>query len=199
VRVYLDDVRAAYEATGQALVVDVGCGRGEWLEVLREAGIAARGVDSNEEMVKRGTALGLEIVRGDGVQYLRTLATASVGAVTGFHVIEHLQFPELVALFAEALRVLKPGGMILFETPNPENLAVGAHTFWYDPTHVRPLPAAMVEYLAQSQGFARAEVRRLHPHEAWELLGSGPDADVRARLNQALYGPRDYAVIAYKP
>jgi O-antigen chain-terminating methyltransferase len=199
VAVYVEDVRAAHAATGGAPVVDIGSGRGEWLEVLRDAGIAARGVDPNEEMVRRTREARLEAVHSDGLRYLRTLAPASLSAVTGFHVIEHLQFADLVSLFAEALRVLKPGGMILFETPNPENLAVGAHTFWYDPTHVRPLPAAMVEYLAQSQGFARVEVRRLHPSEPWEALGTGPDEEVRARLNAALYGARDYAVIAYKP
>ncbi len=199
VQVYLVDARAASEATGGAPIVDIGCGRGEWLEVLRDNGLAARGVDANASMAQATRALGLEVVDGDALRYLRTLPPMSLGGVTGFHVIEHLQFPELVAVFAEALRVLKPGGLVVFETPNPENLNVGAHTFWYDPSHVRPLAPAVVEYVAQSQGFVRTELRRLHPYETWEALGAGPDEEVRARLNSALYGPRDYAILAWKP
>lgn len=195
---YLPDVRRALAAAGGGDVVDIGSGRGEWLEVLKEAGIAARGVDLNAAMARDSRARGLDVVQSDGLRYLRGLPNGVLAAVTAFHVIEHLQFPELVALFDESFRVLKSGGMVIFETPNPENVLVGSFSFWYDPTHVKPLPPDIVQHVAETRRFTQVEIRRMHPAPDWDRL-PGTDEALRERLNALFYGPRDYAVIAYKP
>jgi O-antigen chain-terminating methyltransferase len=199
VAVYVPRVQAAIAATGPAAVLDIGSGRGEWLEVLRENGIAARGVDTSATMAREARARQLEVAEGDGLDYLRKLPAESQAVVTAFHVVEHLQFPVLIALVRECLRVLKPGGMVIFETPNPENLVVGSHTFWYDPTHLKPLPPDVMQFAVASQGFTRPEIVRLHPNEPGERIPDEVPADIRDRLNALLYGPRDYSVVAYKP
>ncbi len=176
-------------------IVDVGAGRGEWLELLREHGLAARGIDLNGAMVEACQALGLDCIQGDAVAELARLADQSLGAVTGFHIIEHLPFRAMVALFDEAWRVLAPGGVILFETPNPENLQVGSRYFYLDPTHRNPLPGEMVQMIAEARGFREARIQPLHP------MGerfAATDAQLGAQLDALLHGPMDYALIAYK-
>jgi SAM-dependent methyltransferase len=199
ISIYVPRVEAAVAAAGPAPVLDLGTGRGEWLELLRDKGIAAQGVDVSEAMVQRVRARGFEVSHGDALDYVRKLPPGSCSAVTAFHLIEHLPFPILTMLVRESFRILRAGGMLLFETPNPENLIVGAHTFWYDPTHLKPLPPQMIQFMIESQGFERAEILRLHPNEAWERIPDGAAKEVRDRLNDLLYGARDYTVIAYKP
>ncbi len=198
-QVYLAAVDEAVRATGGGVVLDIGCGRGEWLETLKEHGLEARGVDMNRVMVERCRSVGLDVVESSALEYLTTLPEGSQGIVTAFHVIEHLAFGDLIALFKQAHRVLRPGGMMIFETPNPENLVVGACNFWYDPTHVRPLPPEMLKHVAESLGFARVELMRLHPSPEWDRLPEGGDLEARSRLNAFLYGARDYSIVAYKP
>jgi O-antigen chain-terminating methyltransferase len=199
VQTYVPLVEEAYRATGKAPVLDVGCGRGEWLEVMSERGIAAKGVDSNGAMIARCREMGLDVVASDGVEHIASLEANTLGAVTGFHLIEHMPFHEIVTLFQEALRVLKPGGVVVFESPNPENILVGSRNFWYDPTHVKPLPPQIIQHLAEASGFERAEIKRLHPFPEWELIPEGSDEPLRTRLNSLLYGAQDYSIIAYKP
>jgi SAM-dependent methyltransferase len=198
VATYVPTVEAAVRASAGAVVVDVGCGRGEWLELLQEKGIAARGVDANAAMVAECRARKLKVRKADAVAYLRDAKPASMGAVTGFHIIEHLSLSELLGLFEETFRVLKAGGVAIFETPNPENLRVGACNFWYDPTHVKPLPPELVKHMAVAHGFDRVEILRLHPVADWEHLPDGGDQEARARVNSVLYGAQDYAVVAHK-
>ena len=195
VAVYLPYMQAASSATAGALVLDVGCGRGEWLELLRANGHPARGVDSNRSMVGHCRARGLDVVESDAIGYLRELEPGSLGAVTGFHVIEHLPFASLVDLLDEVRRVLKPGGVAIFETPNPENLIVGACNFWYDPTHVRPLPPEPMRFVLQARGFGRVEILRLHPRSDAPQAAAGNALE--AALVERLYGPQDYALIAH--
>jgi SAM-dependent methyltransferase len=198
-QVYVPTVEAAVRGAGDAPVLDLGCGRGEWLELLRERGIAASGADANAEMARRCRERGLDVEHRDAFAHLARLGDGHAGAVTAFHVIEHLPFERLVTLFDEALRVLRPGGAIVFETPNPENLIVGACNFWHDPTHVHPLPPEMVRFVAEARGFERAEILRLHPFPDWQHIAPGPHEGLRKRLNELLYGAQDYSVIAYKP
>jgi O-antigen chain-terminating methyltransferase len=195
--VHLPAVQAANAGTPLAPVLDIGCGRGEWIEVLTEAGLTARGVDLNGEMARQCRERGLDVMEGDALEYLRRLPVGSLGAVTAMHVIEHLPFERLVELFDEAHRVLRPGGLVIFETPNPENLQVGACNFWYDPTHQRPIPPLAAEFIARERGFARAEIMRLHPYPLEQHPQSG-DAELRERLVRLLYGPQDYALVAWK-
>jgi O-antigen chain-terminating methyltransferase len=170
--------------------VDVGCGRGEWLELLRERGFVGRGVDGNRVMIAGNVERGLDVVAGDALAHLAALPDASVGMVTGFHIIEHLPFAQLVRLFDECRRVLRPGGCAVFETPNPENLVVSGYTFYFDPTHRHPLPPQMTEFLAWQRGFSDVQILRLHPRPE---VGSD-----RALLDRWFRTATDYAVIAWK-
>ncbi|MES2047916.1 MAG: methyltransferase domain-containing protein [Pseudomonadota bacterium] len=177
-------------------VIDVGCGRGEWLELLDENEIPAIGVDMNAAMVDACLARGLAARCADAIAVLREQKEGSVGAVTGFHIIEHLPFEQLLALFDAALHALCPGGVIIFETPNPENLKVGACNFYFDPTHLHPIVPQVAEFMARQRGFAHAEILRLHPYPDNHLLQGG--SAVEALLNKELFGPQDYAVIGRK-
>jgi SAM-dependent methyltransferase len=198
VAVYLPTVREARAGTAKASVLDIGCGRGEWLELLKENGLAARGVDLNRVTVEECRERGLAVVEGDAIDYLRGLKAGSLGAVTAMHVIEHMPFRRLIVLFDEVLRTLRPGGVAVFETPNPENLTVGACGFYYDPTHERPLPPEPTRFVAESRGFVDVSILRLHPVPEGLQLAEGEPA-VRELINRVLYGAQDYALIARKP
>ncbi len=194
---YLPDVHLL---AGPGGVVDLGCGRGEWLALLRAAGVAARGVDANPAFVAAGRARGLDMELGDALGYLEALPPDSIDMVTAFHVIEHLATEDLLSLLEAARGALRPGGCLLLETPNPTNLVMAACDFYNDPTHRSPLPPALTEYLVSTQGFGDVEVRPLHPKTSELTPRGGADAcaPVHELVAQALFGPQDYAVLGYK-
>lgn len=177
-------------------VLDIGCGRGEWLELLRESGIAAHGIDSNAAAVARCMALGLDARHADLATHLDTLEAGSLGAVTAFHVAEHLTFPALVGMVDAAWRVLAPGGLLILETPNPETMRVGATTFYNDPTHRNPVMPEPLAFILRHRGFVETEILRLHPFTDGLLEADTADAEL---LNRVLFGPQDFAVIARRP
>ena len=195
--VYIPLVREAGAGSVCAPVLDVGCGRGDWLELLQEAGLTGTGVDLNRVNVADCRDRGLDVFEDDVLRYLRKLADDSLGAITGMHLVEHLPFRDVVSLIDESYRVLRPGGVLVLETPNPENLMVGACNFWFDPTHQRPLPPATMEYFVQARGFASVKIMRLHPYAEHERLAEGAPGVIQ-RINQAFYDAQDYAVIATK-
>lgn len=195
VSVYVPMLQAAAAGRESATVLDLGCGRGELLEVCTKAGMKAVGVDLSSDMVVRATTLGLNAVQADVIAYLAKCPDDSVDAVTAIHLIEHLPLPVLRMLFKQALRVLRPGGMIIFETPNPRNLQVGACDFYTDPTHKRPLNPVTMQFMAEFTGFERASILELHPDEEPPKSGKSK-AD--GALMDLIKGPRDYAVIGYK-
>jgi len=162
VTVYLPVIEKAGVGAPETPIVDLGCGRGEWLELLKERGFTARGVDLNRIMVNECRERGFEVVESDALRYLREQPDGSLGAVTGMHIIEHLPLNTLVALLDETLRALRPGGVAIFETPNPENLVVGACNFYMDPTHRNPMPPMMTRFLVEARGFVRVEIRRMN-------------------------------------
>lgn len=192
---YLPILAESGAGGAQRPVLDVGPGRGEWLELLRERGLTARGVDLNEAMVAQCAGLGLDCVQGDAVEHLSGLPDDTLGAVTGFHIIEHLPFRRMVALFDEALRVLRPGGLVIFETPNPANLLVASRWFHLDPTHRNPLPGEMVAMVAEARGFVRVSIVELHP---MRLAFEARDTLLAEQLDRLFHGPQDYALIARK-
>jgi SAM-dependent methyltransferase len=178
-----------------APVLDVGCGRGEWLELLREKGVKATGVDKNRVLIEQCRERGLEVVEEDVLVYLRGLPEKSLGAVTGFHIIEHISLDQLLSLLDEVMRVLIPGGVAIFETPNPDNVLVGSNFFYFDPTHRHPLPSQLMHFLFESRGFDSIEVVNLHP---WETARVKGDAELAGRFNDYFFGPMDYAILGRK-
>ena len=179
VRTYLPVVQAAGAGTAQRPVLDLACGRGEWLEVLREAQLHARGVDSNPVLIEQCRASGFEVAGGEILDYLRAAADASYGAVTALHVAEHLTFTALVAVLDEIVRVLAPGGVAIFESPNAYNLLVGACTFHTDPTHHQPLAPEVLHFLAEARGLTRLEIRSLPRSPALPALADDAPALLR--------------------
>jgi 2-polyprenyl-3-methyl-5-hydroxy-6-metoxy-1,4-benzoquinol methylase len=195
-RIYLPILKEAKLGTNEMPILDLGCGRGEWLELLKEQSLQAQGVDVNRMLVEDCRRQGLEVTERDAIVHLRTLPDASLGMVTGFHIIEHLPFEVLVKLLDEVVRVLKPGGVAILETPNPENVLVGSYTFYMDPTHRKPLPSALVKLIAEARGLCRVDVMNLHSLDAYSVKEAG--LEVTKRFNEYFYGPRDYAVIGWK-
>jgi SAM-dependent methyltransferase len=179
-----------------APVLDIGCGRGEWLELLGREGIAARGVDSNRLMVAECRERHLEAEQGEALDYLARVPDGSLGAVTALRVVEQLSFRYLVHLLDEVARVLRPGGTAIFETPNPDNLLVACRDFYKDPGRRHPIPSETLRFLVEARGLTPVQVLFLNaPDDA----GHVPEDDgniVARRFNRYFYGPRDYAVVA---
>jgi SAM-dependent methyltransferase len=160
-QVYIPFITALTKIDPSAAVADIGCGRGEWLEILRDHNIPAFGVDLDEGMLERGLQVGLDVKKMDCLEFLRSQADESLLAITGFHIAEHLPFEVLQAVVKESERVLKPGGLLILETPNPENISVGTCSFYMDPTHNHPLPPSLLEFIPNYYGFLRTKILRL--------------------------------------
>jgi O-antigen chain-terminating methyltransferase len=177
-------------------IVDLGCGRGEWLELLKQKKLTATGVDLNGVMIDQCNERKLKVVQSDAIEFLRQLPDDSHGAITGFHIIEHLPLDTLVDLIAETFRVLQPGGLAIFESPNCKNLTVGACYFYIDPTHRNPVFPETAQFMLETTGFERVTLEYLSPVETGDIS----DIDDRpVHLQELLYGPRDFGVIGYKP
>jgi len=194
-RIYVPLLKAARIGSEEMPVLDIGCGRGEWLELLKAEGLSAVGVDTNSIAIAQCRERGFDAREADALAYMLALPDKSVGAVTGFHLVEHLPFDVLMKLLDETARVVKPGGAVVFETPNPQNVLVGSCNFYFDPTHRNPLPSPLLKFLVESRGFARVEVLNLHPAETVPLAG---DSELVKRFNEYFYGPMDYAVTGWK-
>jgi O-antigen chain-terminating methyltransferase len=197
---YIDIVRSSGAGTPDAPVIDLGCGRGDWLDLLRENGMTARGVDTNRMFLGMCAERGLDVVEGDVITVLKSMPDASAGAITAMHLVEHLPFDLLIQLLDECRRVLRPGGVLALETPNPENPWVGSHLFYMDPTHRNPLPPLALHWFVAARGFADARIER------WTVgRDMGPPAllsddipgasSLNVLLGQTHIGP-DYSVIA---
>jgi GT2 family glycosyltransferase/SAM-dependent methyltransferase len=172
--------------------LDLGCGRGEWLEVLQEEGIEALGVDLDDGMLEACRALQLPALKGDAVVHLAGLPSESLAVISAFHMVEHIPFEVLQRLVSEAHRVLVPGGLLIMETPNPENIAVATRDFYLDPTHQRPIPPQLLGYLPEYFGFHRSKTLRLQQSARLEQ-------DPRPSLMDVIAGASpDYAVVAQK-
>jgi SAM-dependent methyltransferase len=194
-------------------VLDLGCGRGELLALLGERGVVARGVDASDEMVRRCREQGLEARRGDLLAALEQVPEGSLGGVISLHVIEHLAAAALPRLAALAWRALRPGGVLILETPNPMSLVVAARNFWLDPTHQRPVHPALLAFCLEQAGFdpiERLELRAFDDQQRLpELALAELDAELRPlaeqvnrlrdRLDDLLFGFQDYALVATRP
>ncbi|TAK73987.1 MAG: class I SAM-dependent methyltransferase [Aquabacterium sp.] len=178
---------------GPLRAIDIGCGRGEWLELLTQAGWSCKGVDTDARMLEYCRGLGFDVEGVDAIDYLASLPQASVALVTGFHIVEHLPTGSVIELLRQVRRVLMPDGLAILETPNPENLMVGAHLFYLDPTHERPVPPLLLQFMGEFAGFGTSEILRLHPAAASPLE---PQDKVGMHLGPFFWGPHDYALLA---
>lgn len=194
VKVYLPYIQKLPFEPESVKALDVGCGRGEWLEILKENGYKnAKGIDLNRIMVAKSQELSLDVKQADVIEYLSSLEDESLSLITGFHIVEHLPFEVLMRLFQESYRVLQKDGIVIFETPNPENILVGAHYFYTDPTHINPLVPTTLYFIAQQNGFNDIEIKRLHKYSQYN------DIDVTGKfISDNFLNEMDYAVIGYK-
>jgi 2-polyprenyl-3-methyl-5-hydroxy-6-metoxy-1,4-benzoquinol methylase len=177
-----------------APVLDLGCGRGEILEVFREAGMVAHGIDSNDDSIALCQAKGLDAEKADLFTYLADLPDASLGGVVCCQVVEHLpqaRLPDMIRLVHAKLRA---GGLVAIETPNPECLAIFATHFYLDPTHRHPIPPALTSFYLEEAGFGRIQIERLSPAvESMPSLAELPET-----FRQDFFGGLDYAAFGVK-
>jgi O-antigen chain-terminating methyltransferase len=177
-------------------VLDAGCGRGEFLRLLKDEGIVGRGVEASGLAAEACRALGLDVREGDAIEALAAAPPGSLGAVVAFQVVEHWPAAATFRFLAEARRALAPGGVLIVETVNTNSLAA-MNAFYLDPTHVRPVPPEALRFLCDAAGFRELRVEFLSPVPAGERLEERSEND--ARLNAMLFGPQDYAVIGWVP
>jgi SAM-dependent methyltransferase len=188
-------------------IVDIGCGRGEFLELLRDAGVAALGIDIDPVSVAHCAGKSLEAQRADAVQYLDSLDNDSLGGIFSAQVIEHMAARDVIELVRLSMLKLRPGGLLILETPNPNTLLVFA-SFHLDFSHIRPYHPEAVKWLLQSFGFEDVTLEFSSPADpslAVPSLKLGDDETLEEfnrgiqRLNWVLYGFQDYAVVGQKP
>ena len=192
-RVYVDDFRAA------APVLDIGCGRGELLSLLRDAGIEARGIDADADMVAYAQGEGLDVQQADLAEHLDSLPDGELGGIFMAQVVEHLPPGVLVRTFELAAAKLRPGGVLVAETINPLS-PIALRNYFADLTHAQPLVPETLELLARQCGFAETELRFLN--EPAERLTELDDPVIAAnvrRLNELLFAPLDYPLVARTP
>ena len=194
-------------------VLDIGCGRGEFLEILKENSIQATGIDLNEDMIYACKEKKLNVKQSDAITYLNSLEDNSLGGILASHVIEHFP-PDLLADFLKlSSSKLKKGASIALETPNPLSIIVSAVNFYLDPSHIRPIHPEAIKFLLEVNGFEDVYLKYLSPYpKEVKLQPIVPDQSQEApveqfiktlnnnteKLNEMLYGYQDYAVIGKK-
>lgn len=213
-----DDIRTRQEGyaayfSGCGKVLDAGCGRGEFLEVLRTHKIDAYGIDLNLDMVQACRDQGLQVEQADLLGHLASLPEKSLGGIFLSQVVEHLTAAELSEFVHLAYEKLKKEGVLLIETVNPMSLSVFARSFYLDPTHIKPVHPEAIKFLLQSNGFSDIEVEFQSPIPPDEILKELDVEDLSEKdsgflltynanikkLNDLLYSYQDYAVIARRP
>jgi len=159
--VYLPFVLPLNKIYPNHIAIDIGCGRGEWLELLGDNNIKAKGVDSDAGMLDGARELELDITFDDGIEYISKQESNSAFIISAFHLVEHLSFDNLMKLIKESNRVLVDGGILILETPNPENIKVASETFYLDPTHIKPIPSELLSFITKYSGYKRDKLLRL--------------------------------------
>lgn len=183
-------------------VIDVGCGRGEFLEMCRESQIPAKGFDTNERSVADLRSRGFDVSLGSLPGCLDDLGAGSAGSILASHVVEHLPTELLVATFASAHRALGPGGYLMIETPNAQSISMSAAEFWRDPTHLAPRHVGALTLIGRETGFEVAEVATVAPFPEANLIdasaASGEVQAIVARINEILFGDQNLRLVLRK-
>ena len=207
----LEHYRSRFD--GASEVLDVGCGRGEFLDILRERGVSGRGVDTNHEMVTVCRERGLDVMEGDAVGYLDSIPDGSLGGLIATQVVEHFRSDYLIRFLELSYHKLRPGSTIIIETLNVDSWSAFFGPYLRDITHERPLPSETLRFLLEASGFQRIELQFSSPADdaaklrTVELPVSSPEevatlvetfnANVE-RINTLLFTFLDYAAIGQK-
>ena len=204
-----DDLRSRYTELAKELigcdpVVDLGFGRGEFMELLTELGVTVRGVEPDQQLVTSARGRGLDVEQGFAVDYLRSVEPGSLGGIVMIQVIEHLSPQHVIDFVALAADKLRPGGKVVLETVNPASLYTYARAFWVDPDHVRPVHPNFLEFLFREAEFSKLAIEYRSPVADSERLVPLPGDDPQTqvinenfdRIGALLFGDQDYAVIA---
>jgi len=194
-------------------ILDIGCGRGEFLEVLKEAGVPAKGIDMNPAMITACRTAGLDAEQGNGLDHLAKSPAGHYDGIFCAQVVEHLTWPQILTLLKAAFEKLPSGGKLLMETINPQCLTTFSGLFYLDPTHVNPVHPLTLQFACQAVGFKSAEIlysseipdeMKLREVDFFRRVGDISDKFINVlnnnvlQLNELLYAPQDYAIIATK-
>ena len=192
---------------GRTNILDLGCGRGEFLEIMKEKGIPAKGVDLYPDYVYFCRLNGFDAVEGDAVEYLAGTENESLGGIFAAQLIEHLEVERILSLCAEAYKKLREGAFFIAETPNPTCLATYMNSFYLDPSHNKPVHPKTMEYYLRKVGFSEVEILFTEASRSGYRLPllSGKSVDNLEEFNNGinlvtdlLFGSQDYAIIAKK-
>lgn len=192
---------------GKKKVLDIGCGRGEFLQLLQENNIPASGVDAYDGFVEKCKEKGLDVIEGDAIEYIKNLEESSVDGIFSAQLIEHLTTNEIVELCTEAFKKLSVGGCMILETPNPTCLSIYTNSFYIDPTHIKPIHPQFMEYLLKEAGFSKVEVVYTESSKVAYSLPMLVSNNVENLndfnegikvLSDVIFGSQDYAIIATK-
>lgn len=188
--------------------LDIGCGRGEWLELLSDNGYDVMGVDLNQDFVDRCNNKGLNVKKQDALSFLKECEDNSFDMISGFHIIEHIEVDELNQIIEECNRVLTPNGLIIFETPNPKNISVGSCNFYLDSTHIRPVHPERIKFQLEYFGFYNIEYiywQQQNLEYVQNVVGLLETTELHPAIKdtlekvvQALSCPEDYGIVGRK-
>jgi len=199
-KVYIDYFR------GKTNVLDIGCGRGEFVELLMENGVGVQGIDLNEDMVGYCQDNGLPVLQMDLFKYLDGLEDNSLDGIFAAQVIEHLEPKSLIHLSQLCYKKLKPSGTLVFETINPGNVQAICTWFYLDPSHIRPVSPELIKFITEAEGFKFKDILYLSPVKPplSVTLPMKADSETKelnewlAGVDNLVFGPQDYALIVIK-
>jgi O-antigen chain-terminating methyltransferase len=194
-RQYVDYIKKAYEQSQGDYMLDAGCGRGEFLELMQEANIPAVGIDINDEILEDCRKYGLNAKVSDILEYLGSISNNSLVGLSAFQVVEHLSVDYLSEFIELSFQKIKKGGVIILETINPSTF-IAMKYFWMDLSHIRPIPNETLRFLIENSGFRDISTKFSSPvPDQFKLTGD--DNNIK-KLNELLYGYQDYALIGWK-